>query len=53
MATLTISNVWDGLLGTLRRHPPAPVAAFGVETLRDPRPVGFARLLALPFTLPR
>lgn len=49
----TILTVWDALLGTLRRHTPDPVASFGVETLRDPRQVGAARILTLPFTLSR
>jgi sterol desaturase/sphingolipid hydroxylase (fatty acid hydroxylase superfamily) len=49
----TILTLWDRLFGSFRRHPPDPVASFGVETLRDPRALGIARLLALPFTLPK
>lgn len=49
----TILTVWDWLLGTLRRRPPDPNPSFGVESLRDPQALGFARLVALPLTLPR
>jgi sterol desaturase/sphingolipid hydroxylase (fatty acid hydroxylase superfamily) len=48
----TILTLWDRLFGTLRRRPPGPVPSFGVVALRDPRSLGIAGLLVLPFTLP-
>jgi sterol desaturase/sphingolipid hydroxylase (fatty acid hydroxylase superfamily) len=43
----TLLVAWDRLFGTLRRHPAGP--PFGLAEWREPRLLGLARLLLLPF----
>jgi sterol desaturase/sphingolipid hydroxylase (fatty acid hydroxylase superfamily) len=40
---------WDRLHATLRREPPNETLTIGLPAWRDPRELGVARLLALPF----
>ena len=45
----SLLNLWDRLHGTLRLDVPQDAITIGLPSPRDPRALGFPRLMAMPF----